>query len=67
MARTDLSNGASVQELEKALKYYEALEDHEACAGILKAIYDVLDEVKDDTLAAIKKRIYELNGNKKSS
>lgn len=63
MALTDLSNGASVQELEKALKYYETLEDYEACAGILKAI----KEVKDDTLTAIKKKIHELNRNKKSS
>jgi hypothetical protein len=63
MALTDLSNGAPVQELEKALKYYETLEDYEACAGILKAI----KEVKDDTLTAIKKKIHEFNRNKKSS
>jgi hypothetical protein len=38
MALMDLAAGASVEELEKAIKLYEALENYEACAGIIKAI-----------------------------
>ena len=42
MALTDLANGSPIDELEKAIHYYEMLEDYEACAGIQRAI----DEVK---------------------
>jgi|TARA_Y100000015_G_C2377712_1_gene83415 hypothetical protein len=38
MALMDLASGASVDELERAIKLYEILENYEACAGILKAI-----------------------------
>lgn len=38
MALMDLASGASIDELEKAIKLYEVLENYEACAGILKAI-----------------------------
>lgn len=38
MALMDLASGASVDELERAIKLYEVLENYEACAGILKAI-----------------------------
>ena len=52
MALKDLANGSPIQELEKAISYYEVLEDYEACAGIQRAI----DEVKNDTLTTIKKK-----------
>ena len=38
MALMDLASGASVDELERAIKLYEILENYEACAGIFKAI-----------------------------
>lgn len=38
MALMDLASGASIDELQKAIKLYEVLENYEACAGILKAI-----------------------------
>lgn len=38
MALMDLASGASLDELERAIKLYEVLENYEACAGILKAI-----------------------------
>jgi hypothetical protein len=63
MALNDLANGSPIDELEKAIHYYEVLEDYEACAGIKKAI----NEIKNDTLIAIKKKINELKSNKRSS
>ncbi len=63
MALNDLANGSPIDELEKAIHYYEVLEDYEACAGIQKAI----NEIKNDTLIAIKKKINELKSNKRSS
>lgn len=62
MALVDLAEGASIKDLEGALKYYESLEDFEACAGILKAI----QEVKDDTITAIKNKLNEIRENKGS-
>ena len=38
MALMDLASGSNEDELENAIKLYEALENYEACAGILKAI-----------------------------
>lgn len=38
MALMDLAAGSTIEELEKAIKLYEVLENYEACAGILKAI-----------------------------
>ena len=38
MALMDLASGSKKEELENAIKLYEALENYEACAGILKAI-----------------------------
>ena len=63
MALNDLANGSPIDELEKAIHYYEVLEDYVACAGIQKAI----NEIKNDTLIAIKKKINELKSNKRSS
>lgn len=40
LAMSDIRQGASVQELEEAIKLYEKDENYEACAGILKAIND---------------------------
>lgn len=50
LALNDIKNGASIQELEEALKIYELTEEFEACAGILKAI----NEVKYTTIKNIK-------------
>jgi len=50
LALNDIKNGASIQELEEALKIYEITEEFEACAGILKAI----NEVKYTTIKNIK-------------
>ena len=63
MALHDIADGASIRELEKAMKYYESIEDYEACAGIHKAI----QEVKTQTLTAIKTKINEIRKNKRSS
>ena len=63
MALTDLANGSPIDELEKAIHYYEVLEDYEACAGIQRAI----DEVKNDTLTTIKKKIDEIRQDKRNS
>jgi hypothetical protein len=41
LALNDIKNGSSIQELEEAIKLYEAAEQYEACAGILKAINEV--------------------------
>lgn len=60
MALKDLSDGASIQDLKTALDYYEALEDYEACAGILKAI----KEVEHSTLKAIKIKLDEIREDK---
>lgn len=38
MALMDLASGSTLEELERAIKLYETLENYEACAGILKAI-----------------------------
>lgn len=63
MALQDLSEGASIDDLEKAIDYYEALEDYEACEGILRAI----KEVKKDTINSIKIKIDEIRENTKNS
>ena len=63
MALTDLANGSPIDELEKAIHYYEMLEVYEACAGIQRAI----DEVKNDTLTTIKKKIDEIRQDKRNS
>jgi len=41
LALNDLKNGASIQEMEKAIEQMEEEENFEACAGILKAIKEV--------------------------
>lgn len=46
LALADIRDGVSVKSLEKAISLYEAEENYEACAGILKAI----NEVKYQTL-----------------
>tara|TARA_R110000764_G_scaffold54837_5_gene119599 strand:+ start:2924 stop:3157 length:234 start_codon:yes stop_codon:yes gene_type:complete len=38
LALLDISEGASIKELEEAIKLYEFHEEYETCAGILKAI-----------------------------
>lgn len=63
MALQDLSEGASIDDLEKAIDYYEALEDYEACEGILRAI----KEVKKDTINSIKIKINEIRENTRNS
>ena len=50
LAINDIKNGASIKELEEAIKIYESTEEFEACAGILKAI----NEVKYTTLKNLK-------------
>ena len=50
LALTDIRNGSSIQELEEAIKIYEASQEYEACAGILKAI----NEVKYTTIKELK-------------
>ena len=50
LAMNDIKNGASIQELEDAIKIYEKTEEFEACSGILKAI----NEVKYITIKEIK-------------
>lgn len=50
LALNDIRNGSSIQELEEAIKLYEAAEQYEACAGILKAI----NEVKYTTIKQLK-------------
>jgi len=52
IALLDLAEGVSVDELEIYLGMYEAEENYEACAGILKAI----NETKYDTITNIIKR-----------
>jgi len=63
MALQDLSEGASISDLEKAIAYYEALEDYEACEGILRAI----KEVKESTINSIKLKINEIRENTRNS
>lgn len=63
MALQDLSEGASIDDLEKAIDYYEALEDYEACEGILRAV----KEVKENTINSIKLKINEIRENTKNS
>lgn len=50
LAMNDIKNGASIQELEDAIKIYEKTDEFEACAGILKAI----NEVKYITIKELK-------------
>lgn len=49
-ALLDISEGASIKELEEAIKLYEFHEEYETCAGILKAIKEAehltLKEIK---------------------
>lgn len=59
LALQDLADGADIKELEKAIAYYESLEDYEACAGILKAI----EEVRKSTIVSIKTKINEIRKN----
>ena len=59
----DLVQGASIKELEAALKYYEEVEDYEACAGILKAI----QETRHDTIQNIKDKLNDIREDKGSS
>ena len=40
IAMSDISSGASIQELEDTMEEYEQEEHYEACAGILKAIHE---------------------------
>jgi hypothetical protein len=51
LAMNDIKNGASIKELEQAMKIYEKTEEYEACAGILKAIneakYMTIKEIKN--------------------
>ncbi len=63
LALQDISDGASIKDLEKAILYYEAVEDYEACAGILKA----LKEVNKSTINAIKTKINEIRENTRDS
>lgn len=63
MALQDLSEGASIDDLEKAIDYYEALEDYEACEGILRAV----KEVKENTINAIKLKIDEIRNDTRNS
>lgn len=50
LAMNDIKNGASIKELEDAIKIYEKTDEFEACAGILKAI----NEVKYITIKELK-------------
>ena len=50
LAINDVRNGASIKELEDAMKVYETNQEFEACAGILKAI----EEVKYITIKELK-------------
>jgi hypothetical protein len=50
LALNDIRNGSSIQELEEAIRIYEATEEFEACSGILKAI----NEVKYTTIKNLK-------------
>lgn len=45
----DIREGASIEELEETIKFYESLEEYEVCAGIKKAI----DETKYKTIRDI--------------
>ena len=63
MALHDIADGASIDDLKKAMMYYEAIEDYEACAGIKKA----LDQVRTQTIQAIKTKIDEIRKDKRSS
>ena len=40
LALVDITNGKDIAELEEAIDLYEASEEYEACAGILKAIHE---------------------------
>ena len=63
LAMADLVQGASIKELESALKYYEEVEDYEACAGIFKAI----QETRYDTIQNIKDKLNDIREDKGSS
>lgn len=56
LALLDLRDGTPVSELERAVDFYESIENYEACAGIIKAIneaqYLTIENIKqliDDT------------------
>ena len=56
LALLDLRDGTPVKELERAVDFYESIENYEACAGIIKAIneaqYMTIENIKqliDDT------------------
>ena len=50
LAMQDITDGVSIEELEATIKIYEADENFEACAGILKAI----NEAKYTTIKTLK-------------
>ena len=62
LAMADLAHGASIKELESAIKYYEEVEDYEACAGIHKAI----EELRHDTIQNIKDKLNDYKSSKPS-
>ena len=53
MALMDISDGASIEDMEEVLKEYEKAEMYEACAGILKAIHETkyytINNIKEKT------------------
>lgn len=55
MALMDISEGATIEDMEEVINEYEKAEMYEACAGILKAI----NESKYYTIKNINKRIDE--------
>ena len=50
LALLDLRDGTPITDLERAIDFYESIENYEACAGILKAIkqaqYLTLQDIK---------------------
>lgn len=57
LALLDLRDGTPVSELERAIDFYEDIENYEACAGILKAI----NEAQYLTITDIKQLINDTN------
>jgi len=57
LALLDLRDGTPVSELERAIDFYESIENYEACAGILKAI----NEAQYLTILDIKQLINDTN------
>jgi hypothetical protein len=56
LALVDIANGKDISDLEEAINLYEAAEEYEACAGILKAIHesgymtikDIINKLEDE-------------------